>query len=115
MADKNRLTQLICDCIQTDDCIAHCNHGPCCTCGQIANYLIENNCAILPHKIGDTIYYINPRNNAIEEDTIIRLTITKTGCNPILDRHTTKFWKHYKWFTSSEAAEEYIKELKNSK
>lgn len=66
------------------------------------------------YNIGDTIYYINPRTNTIETDTIIRLTITKSGCNPILAKHTTKFWKHFKWFTSYKEAENYIKELKKS-
>lgn len=110
-----KLTQLICECLQTDECIAHCNYGPCCTCKQIANYLTECGCSILPWHIGDTIYYINPQTNAIETDTVIRLTITKSSCNPLLDKHNTGFWKCYKWFRTRPEAEEYIKESVNSK
>jgi hypothetical protein len=59
MTDINRLTQLICDCLQTDECIAHCNHGPCCTCEQIANYLVTSGEVIPPVDVGDKVWYIN--------------------------------------------------------
>lgn len=111
MTNKKRLTQLICESYQTDECIAHCNYGPCCTCERIANYLATSGCVVLPWKIGDTIYYITDRDT-IETDTVIRLTITKNGVNPLLDKHTTGFWKHYKWFTSYDAAKTALKELK---
>ena len=112
MTDLDRITQLVCECIQTDECIAHCNYGPCCTCTRIANYLSQCGCRILPWKIGDIIYYISPRNT-IETDTVIRLTVTKNGVNPLLDKHTTSFWKCYKWFRTEEEAKDYLKELKN--
>lgn len=111
---SKELTQLVCECIQTDECIAHCNYGPCCTCERIANYLVACGCRVLPWQIGDIVYYINPRTNTIETDTVIRITITKSGCNPLLDKHKTGFWKYYKWFRTRVEAEEYIKESVNN-
>lgn len=107
------LTQLVCECLQTDECLAHCNHGPCFPCQRLAGCLIENGCVLLPWKIGDVVYYISNRET-IEKDIIIRLTLTKTGCNPILEKHTTGFWKHYNWFRSYEEAKDYLK-LKKEK
>jgi hypothetical protein len=57
------------------------------------------------------IYYIGPRNT-IETDVVIRLTVTNKGVKPLLDRHTTGFWKEYKWFRSQIEAENYLKEIK---
>lgn len=114
MTDIERLTQLVCECLQTDECIAHCNYGPCCTCQRIANYLTECGSIVLPWKIGDIVYYINPSTNTIETDTVIRLTLTRSGCNPLLDHHNTGFWKYYKWFRTRLEAEEYLKEADNN-
>lgn len=112
MTDVERLTQLVCECLQTDECIAHCNYGPCCTCTRLANYLATSGCKPLPWKINDIIYYINPRTKKIETDTVIRLTITQAGCNPILAKHKTSFWKHYQWFRTEWEARNYLKNKK---
>jgi hypothetical protein len=113
MTNKKRLTQLVCESYQTDECIAHCNYGSCCTCERIANYLATSGCVVLPWKIGDTVYYITD-DYKIETDTVIRLTITATDVNPILDHHNRGFWKHYKgrWFKTLLEAEDYLEELK---
>jgi hypothetical protein len=68
---------------------------------------------VLPWKIGDTVYYITD-DYKIETDTVIRLTITATDVNPILDHHNRGFWKHYKgrWFKTLFEAEDYLEELK---
>lgn len=108
---NKELCNLICGCLQTDECIAHCNYDPCCTCERLANYLEANGCVILPWKIGDTIYYITDRGT-IARDTVIRLTITKKSVNPLLEKHTTGFWKHYKWFRTLPEAEDYLKQEK---
>lgn len=42
MTDKDRLIELICESIQTDECIAHCNHPYCQQCDIIADHLIAN-------------------------------------------------------------------------
>lgn len=113
MTDLARITQLVCECNQTDDCIAHCNYRPCCTCTRIANYLTQCGCIVLPWKIGDIIYYITDKGT-IDTDTVIRLTVTKTGVNPLLDKHKNSFWKHYKgkWFRTQAEAEEFVEGLK---
>lgn len=110
---NKELFNLVCGSYQTDECIAHCNYGPCCTCLRITNYLEANGCVILPWKIGDTVYYITD-NYQIDTDTIIRLTITSTGINPLLKRHKRGFWKSYKgrWFKTLFEAEDYLEELK---
>lgn len=59
MTNMKRLTQLICESCQTDECIAHCNHGPCCTCERIANYLATSGEVLPPVDVGDKVWYIN--------------------------------------------------------
>ena len=110
---NKELCKLICACLQTDECIAHCNYGPCCTCQRLTNYLEANNCEVLPWKIDDTVYYITDKGT-IDTDIVIRLTITKIGVNPLLKRHKTSFWKSYKgkWFRTLTEAEEFVEELK---
>ena len=109
---NQELLDLVCASYQTDECIAHCNHGPCGSCVSITNYLEANGCIVLPWKIGDTVYYIT-KDYKIDTDTVIRLTITSTGVNPILKRHNRDFWKHYKgrWFKTLFEAEDYLEEL----
>ena len=59
MTNLKRLTQLICESYQTDECIAHCNYGPCCTCERIANYLATSGEVIPPVDVGDKVWYIH--------------------------------------------------------
>lgn len=53
---------------------------------------------VLPCKIGDTIYIVNPYNNTVEEDTVMFFTVTQAGILPKLKYHNRKFWEHNKWF-----------------
>lgn len=59
MTNIKRLTQLICESYQTDECIAHCNYGPCCTCERIASYLVTSGEVIPPVDVGDKVWYID--------------------------------------------------------
>lgn len=59
MTNKKRLVQLICESYQTDECIAHCNYGPCRTCEMITNYLVASGEVIPPVDVGDKVWYIN--------------------------------------------------------
>lgn len=59
MTNEKRLMQLICESYQTDECIAHCNYGPCCTCKMITNYLVASGEVIPPVDVGDKVWYIN--------------------------------------------------------
>ena len=58
MINRKRLAQLICESYQTDECIAHCNHGLCCTCNNIVEYLAASGEVIPPVDIGDKVWYI---------------------------------------------------------
>ena len=73
--------------------------------------------AVLPCKIGDTIYYIDRDSNVIEEDSVKFFTITKDGIKPILKRHNKKFWEFYEWgktvFLTKEEAEAKLKEVQS--
>lgn len=110
---NKELLTLVCQCLQTDECIAHCNYGPCCTCQRIANYLETAGCRVLPWKIGDVVYYITDKGT-LDTDTVIRLTVTEAAVNPILKRHKNSFWKSYKgkWFRTLPEAEEFLEQLK---
>ena len=59
MTNLKRLTQLVCESYQTDECIAHCNHRPCCTCKRIATYLATSGEVISHVDVGDKVQYIN--------------------------------------------------------
>lgn len=65
--------------------------------------------AVLPCKIGDTIYYIDRYSNVVEKDSVKFFTFTKDGIKPILNRHNKKFWEFYEWgktvFLTREEAE----------
>ena len=64
MTDK--LVDLICESMQEDDCIAHCNHPPCHKCKMIAERLIANGVIALPCKAGDIVWFNTYKNNATE-------------------------------------------------
>ena len=88
MTDRNRLTQLICDCLQTDECIARCNHGPCCTCDHIANYLATCGTVIPPVDVGDKVWYIDGGyyNSACQKPREIEVTeISKKKSGKTID------------------------------
>ena len=53
---RDRLIELICERIQSDECIRHCNHPPCNACKNTADYLLENGVIVPPCKVGDTVY-----------------------------------------------------------
>lgn len=106
---RDKLCELVCESIQTDECIAHCRNY-CGVCIKVVDRLIASGMTTSPWRVGDIIYYINLQTNTVETDTVIRLTVTKAGVNPILKMHNTSFWKHYTWFTSQEEAENYLAE-----
>ena len=76
MTNKKRLTQLICESYQTDECIANCNYGPCCTCERITNYLVTSGEVIPPVDVGDKVWYIHGGyyNSARQEPCEIEVT-----------------------------------------
>ena len=65
--DKDRLMELICDKIQDDDCISHCNFPPCSKCMYIADYLIAN---------GVTVNEWRPASEPPKEDGAYLVSLT---------------------------------------
>ena len=51
---RDKLIELICESIQTDECISHCNHPHCDKCELLADHLIANNVFVLPEKLKDS-------------------------------------------------------------
>ena len=51
---RDKLIDLICESIQTDECISHCNHPYCIKCESIADHLIANNVFVLPEQMKDS-------------------------------------------------------------
>lgn len=64
---KNRLKQLICETLQVDGCIAHCNHPYCCVVDSIADHLICNGVVVPPIRVGQTIYRIIDGNSILPD------------------------------------------------
>ena len=84
MTNEKRLTQLICESYQTDECIAHCNYGPCCTCESIANYLVASGEVIPPVDVGDKVWYIrggyyNSAHLQPREIEVVEISKKKSG------------------------------------
>ena len=53
---RDRLIELICEAIQEDNCVAHCNYPPCNKCKSIADHLLSNGAIMPPCKVGGTVY-----------------------------------------------------------
>ena len=57
---RDKLIDLICESIQTDECISHCNHPYCIKCESIADHLIANNVFVLPEQMKDSWELVLP-------------------------------------------------------
>ena len=44
---EERLSEIVCEALQNDSCIAHCNYGYCCIVKNVVDKLLENG-VILP-------------------------------------------------------------------
>ena len=56
---KDTLKELVCEAIQEDDCIAHCNYPHCHKVNSVVDNLIKHNVILAPCAVGDTVYYIS--------------------------------------------------------
>ena len=56
---KDTLKEIVCESIQDDDCIAHCNYPHCYKVNAVVDNLIKHNVILAPVAIGDTVYYIS--------------------------------------------------------
>lgn len=61
---EDRLLELICESMQTDECISHCNHPYCDICKNIARRLLEDNWVRLSCRVGDILWFNTYKNNA---------------------------------------------------
>lgn len=82
----------------------------------IADYLLENGVIVLPVKVGESIYYIDEKENKVEQECIRYYTCKMWETTPILTRHNKNFWKTYKFgknvFLTREEAENALNEQK---
>lgn len=56
---RDTLKEIICEAIQEEDCIAHCNYPHCHKVNSVVDNLIKHNVIIAPCSVGDTVYYIS--------------------------------------------------------
>ena len=70
---RDRLKDLICESIQTDECIAHCNHPYCQQCDSVADHLLANGVIVPPVEPGQRLYEIvkMPKHTFISEFPMI--------------------------------------------
>ena len=82
----------------------------------VADYLLENGVIVLPVKVGESIYYIDEKENKVEQECIRYYTCKMWETTPILTRHNKNFWKTYKFgknvFLNREEAENVLKDQK---
>ncbi len=58
----NRLSEIICEAIQTDECVHCCNHPYCYSIKTIVEKLKQNNVIITPYSVGDTVYFVSGKS-----------------------------------------------------
>jgi hypothetical protein len=90
MTDKKKLTDIICEGLEADGCIAHCNHPPCSACERIADNLIENNVVILPVYIGKPVWVASAWYNNLTKEIDSGVVEGKVS---MLQQKADKSWK----------------------
>ena len=56
---KETLKEIVCESIQDDECIGHCNYPYCYKVNAVVDNLVKHNVILAPCAIGDTVYYIS--------------------------------------------------------
>jgi hypothetical protein len=54
-----RVQEIVCEGLQSEDCVAHCNYPPCLRCAAIAANIVNSGIVIPPVDVGDKVWYIN--------------------------------------------------------
>jgi hypothetical protein len=54
-----RIQEIVCEGLQSEDCIAHCNYQPCLQCAAVATNVVNSGIVIPPVDVGDKVWYIN--------------------------------------------------------
>lgn len=81
-SEKLKLMELICGAMQTDSCIAFCNHPHCGMVQTLADHLIENNVRLVldkPSEIVNVECNIYDKEEVFTNCTVQVLTNTVTG------------------------------------
>ena len=78
---RDRLIELICDSIQTSECVCHCNHPYCNECNKLADYLLANGVIVPPCKVGDMVYRVVTMGTGV--------TFKKVGYNTYKQKEQT--------------------------
>lgn len=68
---EEKLKDIICEVLQCDDCIAHCNYPPCHKVKQLTETLLRNGVILPPCNIGDVVYYISGIHNTLIKEARI--------------------------------------------
>lgn len=55
---KDTLKEIVCEALQEDECVGHCNYLHCYKVNTVVDNLIKHNVILAPCAIGDTVYYI---------------------------------------------------------
>lgn len=81
MMDKQRekLIELICDNLQVDGCIAHCNYPPCDKCKTIADHLLANGVIVPPCKVGQTVWWADAEYEELLKGEVVSFFLQKEG------------------------------------
>lgn len=56
---KDTLKEIVCESLQDDECIGHCNHPYCYKVNAVVDNLMKHNVVLAPCAVGDTVYYIS--------------------------------------------------------
>ena len=49
---REKLVEIVCDAMESDGCIGHCNHSPCFEVERVVNALIDNGITVQPLRRG---------------------------------------------------------------
>ena len=59
---REKLVEIVCDAMESDGCVGHCNHSPCFEVERVVNALIANGVTV--HECGNWKYY-HKQNKAV--------------------------------------------------
>lgn len=104
---RERLKELICEVIQTDECVSHCNHPYCGECERLADHLLANGVIVPPCKVGDTVYYFTGIHGRriVGEATVEEIYFSESDFSFLVSTKYTSFvlQQHEVHFTREEA------------
>lgn len=76
---RERLKELICEVIQTDECISHCNHPYCGECERLADHLLANGVIVPTMRLGQACFHPCGYLNKVDECRVSSITQKADG------------------------------------